>query len=167
MANDRPTQGAATASRCPWCSTELPAAGSPNCPTCGATLVEPVSSVPGVNAPDAETISRAARAATPVRRSRIVSWITGDYDDSEDEVPAPPGSLAPPPPEVRREMARLAFQAEYANLEAEAGSIESEAKVEARAGSAQPPAEGSPQAAVPLAPSEAPGDDTGAPTQPD
>jgi hypothetical protein len=166
MANDRPTQGTATATRCSWCSTELPAAGSPNCPTCGATLVEPVSSVPGVNAPDAETISRAARAATPVRRSRLVSWITGDYD-SDDEAPAPPGSLAPPPPEVQREMARLAFQAEYANLEAEVGSIESEAKVEARAGGAQPPAEVVPEPVALVASSDAPDDDTGAPAQRD
>jgi hypothetical protein len=166
MANDRPTQGTATAARCSWCSTELPAAGSPNCPTCGATLVEPVSSVPGVNAPDAETISRAARAATPVRRSRLVSWITGDYD-SDDEAPAPPGSLAPPPPEVQREMARLAFQAEYANLEAEVGSIESEAKVEARAGAAQPPAERAPESVDAVAPSDAPDDDSGAPAKRD
>jgi hypothetical protein len=166
MANDRPTQGTATATRCSWCSTELPAAGSPNCPTCGATLVEPVSSVPGVNAPDAETISRAARAATPVRRSRLVSWITGDYD-SDDQAPAPPGSLAPPPPDVQREMARLAFEAEYANLEAEAGSIESEAKVEARAGVAQPPAEGEPQSVDAIAPSDARGDGTGAPAKRD
>jgi hypothetical protein len=160
MANDS-GQGAATASRCAWCSTELPAAGSANCPTCGATLVEPVSSASGVNAPDAETISRAARTATPIRRSRLVSWITGEYDD--DETPAPPGSLAPPPPDVRREMARLAFQAEYASLQAEVGSIESEAKAEARA-------EATEGAAVVAAPSDEavpPAAVTGAGSQPD
>jgi hypothetical protein len=161
MANDS-AQGAATASRCAWCSTELPAAGSANCPTCGATLIEPVSSSPGMNAPDAETIYRAARAATPIRRSRLVSWITGEYDD-EDATPAPPGSLAPPPPEVRLEMARLAFQAEYASLQAEVGSIESEAKAEARAGASQPAAEDAPASDDPLPPA----DDTGAPSQPD
>jgi hypothetical protein len=166
MATDRPTQGTATATRCSWCSTELPAAGSSTCPTCGATLVEPVSSVPGVNAPDAETISRLARTATPIRRSRLVSWITGEYDDG-DEAPAPPGSLAPPPPEVQREMARLAFEAEYANLEAEAGSIESEAKMEARSGAAQPPAESTPTAIDPVAAADVPADDSGAPAQPD
>jgi hypothetical protein len=160
MANDS-AQGAATASRCAWCSTELPAAGSANCPTCGATLVEPVSSGPGVT-PDAETIYRAARAATPIRRSRLVSWITGEYDD-EDETPAPPGSLAPPPPDVRREMARLAFQAEYASLQAEVGSIESEAKAEARADAAQAAPEAAPASDDPLPPA----DDTGAPSQPD
>jgi hypothetical protein len=161
MANDS-AQGAATASRCAWCSTELPAAGSPNCPTCGATLVEPVSSATGLSAPDAETIYRAARAATPVKRSRLVSWITGEYDD-EDETPAPPGSLAPPPPEVRREMARLAFQAEYASLQAEVGSIESEARAEASAGTTDAAAEGVPASNEPLPPA----DQTGAGSQPD
>jgi hypothetical protein len=162
MANDS-GQGAATASRCAWCSTELPAAGSANCPTCGATLVEPVGSASGVNVPDAETIYRAARAATPVRRSRLVSWITGEYDD-DDETPAPPGSLAPPPPEVRLEMARLAFQAEYASLQAEVGSIESEAKADARAAGASPAAaEGAPASDDALPPAG----DIGASSQPD
>jgi hypothetical protein len=77
--------GAVTISRCPWCSGELPAARAASCPSCGATLVEPETSVPGVNSVDAETISRAVRMATPIRRSRLVAWITGD-DDAEPEV---------------------------------------------------------------------------------
>jgi hypothetical protein len=110
--------------------------------------------VPGVNALDAEAISRAARLTTPIRRSRLLSWITGE-DDFEDEAPAAPGSLALPPPDVRREMVRLELQAEYANLQAEAESIVSEAEAEARgarrrAEAAAPPAgaESSPEPAI-------------------
>jgi hypothetical protein len=131
MGQDQTTPGAVTAARCPWCSAELSGAASTSCPTCGATLVEPDASVPGVNALDAEAISRATRLATPIRRSRLLSWITGE-DDFDDEVPAPPGSLAPPPPDVRREMVRLELQAEYANLQAEVDSIVSQAEAEAR-----------------------------------
>jgi hypothetical protein len=132
MGQDPSAPGAAvTAARCPWCSAELSGAASTTCPTCGAALVEPDGSVPGVNAMDAEAISRATRLASPIRRSRLLSWITGE-DDYEDEAPAPPGSLAPPPPDVRREMVRLELQAEYASLQAEAESIVSEAEAEAR-----------------------------------
>jgi hypothetical protein len=130
MGQDQSTPGAATAARCPWCSTELSAATT-TCPTCGAALVEPDASVPGVNAVDAEAISRSTRLTTPIRRSRLLSWITGE-DDFEDDAPAPPGSLSPPPPDVRREMFRLELQAEYASLQAEAESIVSEAEAEAR-----------------------------------
>ena len=131
MGQDPSAPGAAvTAARCPWCSAELSGAASASCPSCGATLVEPDAGS-GANALDAEAISRATRIATPIKRSRLLSWITGDYD-SEEEVPAPPGSLAPPPPDVRREMVRIELQAEYANLQAEAESIVSEAEAEAR-----------------------------------
>jgi hypothetical protein len=150
MGQDSSAPGAVTAARCPWCSAELSGAASTSCPTCGAALVEPDAAVPGVNAIDAEAISRNARLATPIRRSRLLSWITGDY--AEDEVPAPPGSLAPPPADVRREMVRLELQAEYANLQAEAESIVSEAEAEARGARrradavAAPPAEPQPSA---------------------
>jgi uncharacterized Zn finger protein (UPF0148 family) len=155
MGQDPSAPGAAmTATRCPWCSAELSGAPSTNCPTCGATLVEPDTSGPGGNAVDAEAILRATRVNTPIRRSRLLSWITGE-DDSEDEVPAPPGSLAPPPPDVRREMVRLELQAEYANLQAEAESIVSQAEAEARgarrraeANAPQAEVEPSPEAAV-------------------
>jgi hypothetical protein len=162
MGQDLSAPGAAvTAARCPWCSAELSGAASPSCPSCGATLVEPDASVPGVNAIDAEAVSRSARLATPVRRSRLLSWITGE-DDSEEEVPAPPGSLAPPPPEVRREMARLELQAEYANLQAEAESIVSEAEAEAR-GARRRAAEATPQPAD----SKPAADDAQGPAAPD
>jgi hypothetical protein len=175
MGQDQPSPGAVTAARCPWCSAELSGAASTSCPTCGATLVEPDASVPGVNALDAEAISRNARLATPIRRSRLLSWITGE-DDSEDEAPAPPGSLAPPPPDVRREMARLELQAEYTNLQAEAESIVSQAEAEARAASRR--AEAAQAAGAEPAPAELPpaeaepspepaADDAGSPTKPD
>jgi hypothetical protein len=169
MGQDPSAPGAAvTAARCPWCSAELPGGATASCPSCGATLVEPDASVPGVNAVDAEAISRAARMATPVRRSRLLSWITGE-DDSEDEAPAPPGSLAPPPPDVRREMARIELQAEYANLQAEAESIVSEAEAEARAArrpadEAQPPPADPQPSPEPAQPAD---DDAGSASQPD
>jgi hypothetical protein len=57
-----------------------------------------------------------------------MSWISGEYQD--DEKPAPPGSLAPPPPEVRREMLKLEIAAQVANLQAEAGAMAAEAAME-------------------------------------
>jgi hypothetical protein len=169
MGQDQAPGAAATISRCPWCSAELSGGRAASCPSCGAALVEPNSAVPGVNALDAEAISRAVRMSTPIKRSRLVAWITGD-DDSDDETPAPPGSLELPAPEVRREMARLAFQAEYANLEAEAGSIVSEAEAEARAAgrsTAQPaPVPASESSETPETPEPA-ADDTEARNQPD
>jgi len=57
-----------------------------------------------------------------------MSWISGDYE--VDEKPAPPGSLAPPPPAVRREMLRLELEAQVANLQAEAGAMAAEDAVE-------------------------------------
>jgi hypothetical protein len=164
MGQDPSAPGAVTAARCPWCSAELSGAASTSCPSCGATLVEPDASVPGVNALDAEAISRAARMATPIRRSRLLSWITGE-DDSEEEAPAPPGSLAPPPPDVRREMVRLELQAEYANLQAEAESIVSEAEAEARGARRR-----ATEAATPLAepqPVPEPDEDLTSPAKPD
>jgi hypothetical protein len=113
-----------------WCSAELPSDSEITCPTCGATLIgEGDNQVPGVTAIDAEAIIRAGRDSKPRPRSRLMSWISGEY--VEDEKPAPPGSLTPPPPEVRREMLRLELEAQVANLQAEAGAIAAEQAVEA------------------------------------
>lgn len=142
MADDVALDDAAPVPRCMWCSAPLPSDSEVTCPSCGATLIEEGDKqVPGVTAIDAEAIVRGARAARPKQRSRLMSWISGDY--TEDEKPAPPGSLAPPPPEVRREMLRLELAAEVANLQAEAGALAAEAAVE----SGEPvdlPAEGAP-----------------------
>lgn len=113
-----------------WCSAALPSDSETVCPSCGATLIgEGDSQVPGVTAIDAEAIVRGARAARSKPRSRLMSWISGEYEE-EGEEPAPPGSLSPPPPEVRREMLRLELEAQVANLQAEAGAIAAEAAVE-------------------------------------
>ena len=117
---------------CPWCSAELPPDAVETCPSCGATLVgeTEATALPGVTAIDAEAIVRNARMPTAPRRSRLLSWFGGE-DTAPDEAPAPPGSLAPPPPDVRREILRLELEAEVANLQAEADSISAEAAVEA------------------------------------
>ena len=115
---------------CPWCSAELPSAALATCPSCGATLMGDADKpLPGVTTIDPEAIVRAARTATPQRRNRIVSWITGEEGD-EDETPAPPGSLEPPPPEVRREMLRMELEAEVLDLHGEAESLAAAAREE-------------------------------------
>jgi hypothetical protein len=113
-----------------WCSAELPSDNEVTCPSCGATLIgEGDTQLPGVTAIDAEAIVRAGRPIKTSSRSRLMSWISGDYDDDADK-PAPPGSLSPPPPEVRREILRLELEAQVANLQAEADSMAAEAAVE-------------------------------------
>lgn len=121
-----------TTEHCPWCSAEI-ARALPNCPACGATLVgDSDASLPGVTALDQHALSRAGRAAAaPKSRSRLFSWISGEYDDSFEQ-PAPPGSLAPPPLEVRREMLRLEIEAETASLQAETDALAAEAELQAR-----------------------------------
>jgi hypothetical protein len=112
-----------------WCSAELPSDHETVCSSCGATLIgETDSQVPGVTAIDAEAIIKAGRAPKPRQRSRLMSWISGDYET--DEAPAPPGSLSPPPPAVRREMLRLELEAQVANLQAEAGAMAADEAVE-------------------------------------
>jgi hypothetical protein len=114
---------------CMWCSAVLPSDSELTCPTCGATLIgEGDNQVPGVTAIDAAAILRGVRSPKPKQRSRLMSWISGEYNDDADT--APPGSLEPPPPEVRREMLRLELQAEVANLQAEVGAMAAEAAIE-------------------------------------
>lgn len=129
MVEEMTAGDAAPVPRCMWCSAPLASDDEATCPSCGATLIEEGDrQVPGVTAIDAEAIVRGARSPRPKSRSRLISWISGEYQ--EEEKPAPPGSLAPPPPEVRREMLRLELAAEVANLQAEAGAIAAEAAVE-------------------------------------
>jgi hypothetical protein len=126
---DDATTGESALPHCMWCSAELPSDNEVTCPSCGATLIgDGDSPVPGVTAIDAEAIVRGARDARAKPRSRLMSWISGEYEEGES--PAPPGSLAPPPPDVRREMLRLELEAQVANLQAEAGAIAAEAAVE-------------------------------------
>ena len=128
---DQTAAQTADPAHCPWCSAELPSVAVERCPSCGATLVgENEAALPGVTAIDAEAIVRNARTPVAQRRSRLLSWFGGE-DTTPDEAPAPPGSLAPPPPDVRREILRLELEAEVANLQAEADSITAEAAVDA------------------------------------
>ena len=128
------------APRCQWCSAELPSEGLTTCPSCGATLTGDADpTLPGITALDAEAIIR-ARAPAPQRRNRLLSWISGEYQDNE-ETPAPPGSLELPSEDVRREMLRLELEAEVAELQAEAESIVAEAEIEAREEGWTPPEE--------------------------
>jgi hypothetical protein len=131
MLDDVTNGASAPLPRCMWCSAVLPSDSEVTCPTCGATLIgETDGSVPGVTAIDAEAIVRGSKAIRAKPRSRLMSWISGDYDEGGDSKPAPPGSLAPPPLAVRREILRLELEAEVANLQAEAGAIAAEAAVE-------------------------------------
>jgi hypothetical protein len=129
MLDDAASAAADLQPRCMWCSAALPSDHETVCPSCGATLVgETDSAVPGVTAIDADAIVRAGRATKPRQRSRIMSWFSGDYEI--EDAPAPPGSLSPPPLDVRREMLRLELEAQVANLQAEAGAIAADEAVE-------------------------------------
>lgn len=131
MLDDATPQASGDTPRCTWCSSVLPSDSEVSCPTCGATLIgEGDSQVPGLTAIDAEAILRAARAAKAKPRSRLMAWISGEYEEGADKAPAAPGSLDPPSGDVRREMLRLELQAQVANLQAEAESMAADAAVE-------------------------------------
>ena len=130
MADESQPGGGSSPSICPWCSATY--TGTPaDCPSCGATLTGDGagdSSLPGLTQIDAAAI---VRAKTPVKgqRSRLLSWISGEYPD-DDASSGDTGALAPPDADVRREILRLELEAEVANLQAEAGALRAEAVVE-------------------------------------
>jgi hypothetical protein len=98
------------------------------CPSCNAVLItDEEPNLPGVTAVDAKVM----RGERPPQRNRLLSWISGEYTD---EVPATANTqaIAPPDPEVQREIRRLELEAEVASLQAEADAILSEAVVEGR-----------------------------------
>jgi hypothetical protein len=131
MLDDATTGATAPAPRCNWCSAVLPSDHEVTCPSCGATLIGDgeATSVPGLTAIDAEAILRNARNVKAKPRSRLLGWISGDYDAGV-EASAPKGSLAPPDEAVRREMLRLELEAQVANAEAEVGAMAADAAVE-------------------------------------
>ena len=130
MLDDATAGGSAAAPRCTWCSAVLPSDHETTCPSCGATLIgEGDAQVPGLTAIDTDAIIRNARAVQAKPRSRLMSWISGDVDEG-DTAPAPPGSLSPPPAEVRREMLRLELEAQVANAQAEVEAMQADAVVE-------------------------------------
>lgn len=125
------TGGSVPAPHCNWCSAPLPSDHEETCPSCGATLLgDGDPSVPGLTAIDAEAILRSARAAKAKPRSRLLGWISGESDDDAGATAASPGSLAPPPADVRREMLRLELQAQVANAQAEVESMAADEAVE-------------------------------------
>jgi hypothetical protein len=108
----------------------LPSDHEETCPSCGATLLgDGDTSVPGLTAIDAEAILRSARAQKAKPRSRLLGWISGEYDD-DGSTTAAPGSLAPPPADVRREMLRLELEAQVANAQAEVEAMAADAAIE-------------------------------------
>lgn len=113
---------------CPWCSAPL-APDALTCSGCGAILNSGEQpDLPGVTAVDHKSFSRAKVDAS---RNRLLSWISGEYPSeqaSEEDAQA----LAPPDPDVRREILRLELEAQVANLQAEADAIMSEAVAEGR-----------------------------------
>jgi hypothetical protein len=129
---DELTTGAATF-HCPWCSATLPSADLETCPSCKATLTSTSSgeaALPGVTAIDHEALLRTNREPRQPR-SRILSWLSGEYVD-DGEVPSQPDAIAPPDIAVRREILRLEIEAEIADKQAEADSIMADAAVEGR-----------------------------------
>ena len=131
MLDDLTAGATAPAPRCTWCSAVLPSDHETVCPSCGATLLgDGEKQVPGLTAIDAEAILRNARAAKAKPRSRILSWISGDYEAEDAASRAAPGSLAPPAAAVRREMLRLELEAQVANAQAEVESMAADAAIE-------------------------------------
>ncbi len=116
---------------CPWCSAAL-GGDADRCPACGAAVraaEEP--QLPGVTAVDPQAVLWSVRSMERRRRSKLLTWLSGDTEP-EAATPAAPGALDPPPPEVRREMLRLAMAAELAELSAEVGAMEADALLEGR-----------------------------------
>ena len=131
MLDESTTGGSTSAPRCNWCSAVLPSDHEVTCPSCGATLLgDSDPAVPGLTAIDAEAILRNARTAKAKPRGRLLSWISGDYDDSESTAAASPGSLAPPTGAVRREMLRLEIEAQLTNAQAEVEAMAVDAALE-------------------------------------
>jgi hypothetical protein len=136
---------------CPWCSATI-RPDSATCPSCGAILIsDDVAELPGVTEIDPK-VARGEKQPPP--RNRILSWISGEYPDP-DAVPADPQALAPPDPDVQREILRLQLQAEVANLQAEADAMRSDAIFEGRTAEAEEIAEAEVEAGIPAAEAEA------------
>ena len=130
---DELTTGASATFHCPWCSASLPSTDLETCPSCKATLTSTSSgeaALPGVTAIDHEALLRANREPRQ-QRSRILSWLSGEYVD-EGVAPAQADAIHPPDPAVRREILRLEIEAEIADMQAEADSILADAAVEGR-----------------------------------
>jgi hypothetical protein len=115
---------------CPWCSTSV-TPETAICPSCGAILIaEEERDLPGVTAVDLAVLRGEKK---PPGRSRLLSWISGEYPDEDAPATVTDSqALAPPDPAVQREILRLEIEAELANLQAEADALRSEAAAEGR-----------------------------------
>ena len=123
LPTDRPAD-----SVCPWCSAAV-TPETATCPSCGAILIsDEEPELPGVTEVD-QAIVRGEKK--PAGRSRLLSWISGEYPEDASVV-ADAQALAPPDPDVQREILRLELEAEVANLQAESDSLRSEAAAEGR-----------------------------------
>jgi hypothetical protein len=108
------TDAAVLTRRCPWCSEVLPADATVRCPHCYANLAPDTEArMPGLTEVEAASELK-ARRAEPVKRSKLLSWISGEVDDPETPLstPSAPEALAPPDREVRREMLRIQLESE-------------------------------------------------------
>jgi hypothetical protein len=127
---------------CPWCSAVV-TPETALCPSCAAILIsDEERELPGVTAVDLGVLRGEKKAPG---RSRLLSWISGEYPDDEKPSDATSAALAPPDLAVQREILRLELEAEVANLQAEADALRSEALAEGRE---------LPAAAVPVADEE-------------
>jgi hypothetical protein len=132
MVDDLTNGGASAAFHCPWCSAVLPASDLETCSSCGATLTSaPDAALPGVTAIDHEAILQAGREPARQPRSRLLSWLSGEY--VAEGTPAEPQAIARPDPAVRAEILRLEIEAELADRKAEVDSILADAAVEGSA----------------------------------
>jgi hypothetical protein len=117
------------ARRCPWCSEPLPVEAAAHCPHCNAILVvEGEPHLPGLTEVEAPSVTKARRTDGP-KRSKLLSWISGDVESESMPAVASPDAtdkidaLAPPPLDVRREMLRIQLEAEGLTLPPD-GSVE-------------------------------------------
>lgn len=123
LPTDRPAD-----SVCRWCSAAV-TPETATCPSCGAILIsDEEPELPGVTEVD-QAIVRGEKK--PAGRSRLLSWISGEYPEDISAV-ADAQALAPPDAEVQREILRLELEAEVANLQAESDALRSEAAAEGR-----------------------------------
>jgi hypothetical protein len=125
------TGGSASDAVCPWCSAPLAVTDTDTCSSCGAKLHgEGDRPLPGLTAIDPLAVIEGVRP--PQRpRNRLVAWLTGADIDEEAQPLASPGALAPPSPEVQREMLRLQMEAELAQLSAEVEALASDEAIAA------------------------------------
>jgi hypothetical protein len=133
---------------CPWCSAPLASNDLETCPACGAQLNAAADGdVPGVTTIDVAAL--AYKAGSPPKRSRILSWISGDdAAPAADTSGTSSAAVEPPSLAVRREILRLELEAEGISLPHDAepsGADEAAAVAEAtpdptsaNAGSSEP-----------------------------